>query len=52
MAKVPPFYTKNEGEHPVWHDNDQCSVGKKILSKDKELGQKGTKCTECTKLDK
>ncbi len=54
MAKVAPFHTKNEEDHkrsPVWHDNDQCSEGKKILPADKELGQKGNKCLICTRLD-
>jgi hypothetical protein len=54
MAKVAPFHTKNVEDHkrsPVWHDNDQCPTGKKILPKDKELGQKGNKCEDCIKLD-
>jgi len=54
MAKVPPFHTKNEEDHkrsPVWHDNEQCSEGKKILFKDKELGEKGNKCEVCIKID-
>ena len=55
MAIVPPFHTKNEEDHkrsPVWHDNDKCDEGKKILAANKELGKKGNKCENCTKLDK
>ena len=55
MAKVPAFHTSNEEDHkrsPVWHDNDQCPEGKKILPKDKEYGQKGNKCLKCIELDK
>jgi hypothetical protein len=55
MAIVPPFHTKNEEDHkrsPVWHDNDKCDEGKKILPANKELGKKGNKCEYCTKLDK
>ena len=54
MSRVLPFHTKNEEDHkrsPVWHDNDQCSEGKKILPKDREPGQKGNKCLICKKLD-
>jgi hypothetical protein len=54
MTRVSPFHTKNEEDHrrsPVWHDNDQCAEGKKILPKDKEAGIKGNKCLECKRLD-
>ena len=55
MAITPPFHTKNEEDHkrsPVWHDNDQCYEGKKILPVDREPGQKGNKCLVCIGLDK
>ena len=55
MAQVPPFYTSNEEDHkrsPVWHDNDQCSEGKKIKPENKVYGKKGNKCLICTALDK
>jgi len=55
MAKVSPFHTKNEEEHrrsPVWHDNDECSEGKKIKPENREYGVKGNKCEDCIKLDK
>jgi hypothetical protein len=51
---VRPFYTNNEENFknsPVWHDNDLCPEGKKILSGDKNLGIKGDKCEICIKLD-
>ena len=54
MAKVTAFHTSNEEDHrrsPVWHDNDQCPEGKKILPKDKEFGIKGNKCLKCIELD-
>jgi hypothetical protein len=54
MAKVAPFHTKNEEDHkrsPVWHDNDQCADGKKILAANRELGRKGNRCEICTGLD-
>jgi hypothetical protein len=55
MTIIPPFHTKNEEDHkrsPVWHDNDQCYEGKKILPVDREPGQKGNKCLVCIGLDK
>jgi hypothetical protein len=54
MTKVAPFHTKNEEEHrrsPVWHDNDQCSEGKKIKPENREYGAKGNKCDYCKLLD-
>jgi hypothetical protein len=51
---VRPFYTNKEEDFkhsPVWHDNDQCSEGNKILPGDKNLGIKGNKCESCIKLD-
>ena len=54
MTIVAPFHTSNVEDHkrsPVWHDNDQCSEGKKILPKDIEAGKKGNKCEVCMKID-
>jgi hypothetical protein len=51
---VPPFYTNDEEDYkrsPVWHDNDLCLEGRKILPEDKNLGIKGNKCEICIKLD-
>jgi hypothetical protein len=42
MAKVPAFHTEYLEDHkrsPVWHDNDKCDEGKKILRENRELGE-------------
>ena len=43
--KVNPFYTKNlregAGHRSVYHDNNQCSDGKRILAANRESGTDG-----------
>ena len=51
MAIVPAFYTTNDEDDPVWHDNDQCEEGKKILEENKAYGIHGRKCDICEEID-
>jgi hypothetical protein len=53
--KVNPFYTKNlkegAGNRNVYHDNNQCSDGKRIKPENKESGTDNRlKCDECKTL--
>ena len=54
MAKIAAFHTSNVEDHkrsPVWHDNDECSEGKKIKLTNRQPGQKGSRCLICVGLD-
>lgn len=53
--KVQPYHTKNledgEGHRNVYHDNNQCSDGKRIKPENRESGTAGRpKCDECKNL--
>jgi hypothetical protein len=53
--KVTPFHTKNleegAGHRNVYHDNAQCSDGKRIKPYNRESGTDGRpKCDECKTL--
>lgn len=55
MAKVDPFHTTTpeaaQGQRDVYHDNDQCSDGKRILPENRVYGTGGRpKCDECKTL--
>lgn len=54
--KVNPFHTNNpeegQGHRDVYHDNNQCSDGKRILPANKVSGTGNRpKCDECKTLN-
>jgi hypothetical protein len=55
MAKIDPFHT-NSPEYPpehrnVYHDDDKCPDGKRIMQKHRISGKGGRLlCKECAKL--
>lgn len=56
MAKVDPYHTTtpeagDSGHRNVYHDNDACSDGKRILPQNKVSGKGGRPlCDECDGL--
>jgi hypothetical protein len=54
MAKVPAFYSINEGKKPtnlrVHHNNDACPPGRDIPASEKRPGMGGYRlCDDCAK---
>ena len=55
MPKVEPFHTRRKEDFrnaPVWHDNDQCNEGKKIVLEDRVDWEQGYHCWICDGLNK
>jgi hypothetical protein len=54
MAKVPAFHTSEpeyEGERNVYHDQSECSAGKRIEQRHRTPGTAGRdKCQICTRI--
>ncbi len=56
MGKVAPFHTitpeqDEPGHRNVYHDHDDCSLGKRIQPQNKRSGTDGRpRCDECIKL--
>ncbi|QFT84957.1 hypothetical protein FIU88_08210 [Halomonas sp. THAF12] len=48
MAKVAPFHAKDSGVH---HDNNSCTEGNNIETKNRQSGTGGKpKCSHCKRL--
>ena len=51
MAKVAPFHSKLESDRKVYHDNDKCTEGNNIESKNRVSGTGNRpKCEHCQRL--
>jgi hypothetical protein len=51
MARIPPWHSIRQRDGNVYHDDDQCPVGKEIDSKYRKRGHRcRTRCPFCTKL--
>jgi hypothetical protein len=51
MAQIPPWYSIRQRDRNVFHDDDQCPVGKEIDPKYRKTGHRcRTRCPACTKL--
>ena len=51
MARIPPWYSIRQRDGNVFHDDDQCPVGKAIDSKYRKAGHRcRVRCSTCAKL--
>lgn len=51
MAQIPPWYSIRQRDRNVYHDDDQCPVGREIDSKYRKMGHRcRLRCPSCTKL--
>ncbi len=51
MGKVPAFHSKLDTDTKVYHDNDKCTEGNNIESKNRVSGTGNRpKCSHCTRL--
>jgi hypothetical protein len=52
MAKVAPYHSSNPSDPDVYHDYDDCPVGKQIPSSNKVSGTGGNRrCVRCMDKD-
>jgi hypothetical protein len=51
MAKVAPFYSKLNTDRRVYHDNNECTEGNNIETRNRASGTDGRpKCEHCQRL--
>lgn len=51
MAKVAPFHSVKETDKKVYHDNNSCTEGNNIETKNRKLGTDNRpKCEHCQRL--
>jgi hypothetical protein len=51
MAHIPPWYSIRQRDGNVYHDDDQCPVGKEIDSKYRKMGHRcRMRCHSCARL--
>jgi hypothetical protein len=51
MTQIPPWYSIRQRDRNVYHDDDQCPIGKEIDSKYRKPGRRcRARCPVCAKL--
>lgn len=51
MAKVSPFHSVRPNDPKVYHDNDQCTEGNNIETKNRKAGTDNRpRCDHCGRL--
>jgi hypothetical protein len=51
MAQIPPWYSIRQRDRNVFHDDDQCPIGKEIDIKFRKPGHRcRMRCPTCAKL--
>jgi hypothetical protein len=51
MTQIPPWYSIRQRDRKVYHDDDQCPIGKQIDPKYRKAGHRcRMRCPICTKL--
>jgi hypothetical protein len=51
MAQIPPWHSIRQRDRNVYHDDDQCPVGREIDIKYRKAGHRcRSRCPVCTKL--
>lgn len=51
MAQIPAWYSIRQRDLNVFHDDDQCPIGKKIDLKYRKMGHRcRMRCPSCAKL--